>query len=129
MGDTIPVGGLDSAISEMLAGYDAEARAAVIRAVDRTAKATNREISKHAKFEDQSGAYRKSFALKKGGDRKTSYSVIWHVKGRQFRLTHLLEHGHMNRDGTRARAFPHITYGDKLAQRMLPEQLEKELSK
>lgn len=124
----IRVDSLSDAVSEIMAGYDAEAKEAVVRAVKKTAKATDAEIRKHITFKDRSGQYRRAFALKKSGDKKTAYSETWYVKKPRYRLTHLLENGHMNRDGTRARAFPHIVYGDKLAQGMLPEEIEKELS-
>lgn len=119
---------LDSAISEILSGYDAEARDAVKRAVSKTAKATNAEIKRHVTFKSRTGKYVDAFALKKVSVKKTVYSEVWHVKPPGHRIAHLLENGHMNRDGSRTKAFPHIIYGEKLARGMLPDEIEKELS-
>ena len=56
---------------------------------------------------------------------KGVYKVTVHVKGRKYRLTHLLEYGHLNRDGkTRAREFPHISIAEKHAEEKVNELLE-----
>lgn len=124
----IRVGDLDDEIAKIFSGYEAEAKAGVVRAVSRTAKAVNSEIKQHATFHDRTGQYRKAFALYKAGDKKTKYSEIWYVKPPHYRFTHLLERSHKTRSGGGSKAFPHIEYGEKLAQGMLPEEIEKELS-
>lgn len=53
------------------------------------------------------GSYAKSWVLKNGKKSKEIYSRIVHNK-EHYRLTHLLEFGHANRDGTRTQAIPHI---------------------
>lgn len=40
-------------------------------------------------------------------------------------LTHLLENGHLNRDGTRAKAFPHIKAVQDEANEKLAQEIEK----
>lgn len=56
---------------------------------------------------------------------KGTFVVTVHVKGKEYRLTHLLEYGHMNRDGTsRARAFPHIEKANEHAHEKVNELLE-----
>lgn len=129
MSGTIPIEQLSQTVAEIMAGYDEEAQAAVKRAVDRTASATDAEIRRHITFKDRTGEYRKAFAIKKAGDRRSKYSATWYVKAPRYRLTHLLENGHMNRDGSRTKGYPHIAYGEKLAKAMLPEETEKELGK
>ncbi len=48
------------------------------------------------------------------------------VYNTQYRLTHLLEDGHINRDGTsRARAFPHISIANKHAEEKIDKFLEE----
>lgn len=119
---------LDQALSALLEEYSGEVYEGMKRAVDATAKAADREIRRHASFRDRSGEYRRSFSLRKKGSKAAgTYSKTWHAKGGQWRLTHLLENGHLNRDGSWTRGYPHISYGEKLALRMLPEEVEKEL--
>lgn len=43
---------------------------------------------------------------KKAGPRMTKY--IWHVKAPDYRLTHLLVHGHATKDGGRTRGDPFL---------------------
>lgn len=50
------------------------------------------------------GKYAKNWRFKKNA--KGSYVI--HNGGRTYRLTHLLENGHILRDGGRSRALPHI---------------------
>lgn len=70
------------------------------------------------------GGYRRNWTYRidrSGGE----YKVTVHVKGRKYRLTHLLEYGHLNRDGsTRAREFPHISIAEKHAEEKVNELLE-----
>ena len=37
-----------------------------------------------------------------------SYGEVWYVDGSDYRLTHLLEHGHQLRNGKRSRAFKFV---------------------
>ena len=70
------------------------------------------------------GGYRRNWTFRV--DRtKGLYKVTVHVKGRKYRLTHLLEYGHLNRDGkTRARMFPHISIAEQHAEEKVNELLE-----
>ena len=70
------------------------------------------------------GAYRRNWTFRV--DRtKGLYKVTVYVKGRKYRLTHLLEYGHLNRDGkTRARMFPHISVAEQHAEEKVNELLE-----
>lgn len=67
------------------------------------------------------GAYRRNwtYVIEKSRGVKT---VTVHVKGKHYRLTYLLENGHLNRDGTsRSKAIPHIS----IVQRHVDEKAEK----
>ena len=51
--------------------------------------------------------------------------VTVHVKGKHYRLTHLLEKGHLNRDGTtRSKAIPHISIAQEHANKKAEKLLE-----
>ena len=104
---------LAAAIAAALTEYTEEVTEGMKKAVDTTADEVNAEIKRHIKFQKRTGKYVKAFAVKTSFEDK-----------RNKRKTHLLENGHKNRNGTRARAYPHIKYGEELAQKRLPELIE-----
>ena len=75
--------------------------------------------------------YSKSWAVKEEkGAMNTPYFIIYNKK--HYRLTHLLEYGHVIRDGTgrkvgEAGAIPHIKPMEEWLQNQLPKLLEREL--
>ncbi|MFJ3389546.1 HK97 gp10 family phage protein [Lysinibacillus sp. NPDC086135] len=64
------------------------------------------------------GDYAKGWRVKKVGKNYTVYNAT------NYQLTHLLEHGHVNRDGSRAQAFPHIKDAEQEAIREFERRLE-----
>lgn len=71
------------------------------------------------------GAYRRSWSyiIEKS---KGNITVTVHVKGRHYRLTHLLENGHLTRNGiTRTRPIPHISIANDHAQQKVLKLLEE----
>lgn len=74
----------------------------------------------------ESGSYSKSWTTKKGEKAKEIYSKIVYNK-KYYRLTHLLEFGHANRDGSRTNPIPHIrTTEDKYKEKFI-EELEAKI--
>lgn len=118
---------LSSAIKLALDNYS-EARAdAVKKAVEQVADEVDAEIRKNITFRRRTGKYEKAFTKADVFENATGKRIVWYVKGSQARLTQLLERGHKTVNGRRTRAFPHIIYGAKLAQKRLPELIEKNL--
>lgn len=69
------------------------------------------------------GKYRRGWKVSKDKYRG-SFTVSVH--NRQYSLVHLLENGHLNRDGTsRSRAFPHVAPAQANAERKVDELLRK----
>ena len=71
------------------------------------------------------GRYRRSWAVAEEHIRGMEAVYIVHNR-RHYRLTHLLEHGHIIvKTGGRTRAFPHIGPAADWAQRELPKRIEE----
>ena len=119
------VNGLAAAIERELQTYSDTVSVKIGEAVEIVGNEVNAEIKSHVTFDQPTGKYVKAFRVKKIDESKYSKSRIWHVAAPNYRLTHLLEHGHALRNGGRARAFPHIIFSEQLAERRMLELSEK----
>lgn len=110
--------------------------ARVKKSVDTVTKEVKREIKSRVAFNNRTGDYVKAFRTKTLYEDDRVKRKAWYVAPPHYRLTHLLERGHkifigttrgqrqVHVKGGRARAFPHIIYGDELAKRRLPKLIE-----
>lgn len=77
----------------------------VINGVKREAKSHMSQLVKETKSTapvgNRSKHYRDSISSKKIDENWLSVTYLWFVKGSDYRLSHLLERGHANRDGGR----------------------------
>ena len=73
--------------------------------------------------------YSKSWKYKRNKETKKAdrYSVIIYSKDPEYRLTHLLEYGHANRDGGRTEGNPHISIVEKNIKQVLQYKIQKKL--
>lgn len=97
-------------------------------AIDEAADACDDAIRQDAPVD--TGEYRSKFAIDRYKTERHKYSAEWYVREPEYRLTHLLEYGHVIKDGTKrivgqSPAITHIKYGKKIAERMLQEKLDK----
>lgn len=70
------------------------------------------------------GAYKRSWTYRVGQERG-KINVTVHAKDPHYRLTHLLENGHLNRDGTtRSKAIPHVSIVNAIAEQKVDKLLE-----
>ena len=117
---------LAAAIEHELQSFSDAVSEKIGEAVEIVANEVNDEIKQHVTFQQRTGKYVKAFRIKKlNTGSKHNHSRIWHVLGPHYRLTHLLEKGHALRGGGRSRAFPHIQYGEDLAQRRMQELTDR----
>lgn len=123
----IPPDQLGLALSEVLIEWADNQEKEFAKAIDAAAEACNDTAKQYAPVSQRrrSGTYRNSFAIDKGWQERHHYAAEWHAKEPEHRLTHLLENGHLTRDGThRTKAVKHIKYGRQIAEQVLEERLE-----
>ena len=114
------VNNLAAAIAEELGKYSAEVDEAMQGEIDKTSKEIVKDLKNDPIIPEKTGDYKKSFYAKKLGQGKGYKRVV--VANKKYRLTHLLEKGHVTRNGGRTRAFPHWVHAqekaDTLAERI-----------
>lgn len=97
-----------------------------VKAIDAAADACNETAQQYAPVSKRkrAGTYRRSFVIDRGWQARHHYAADWHVEAPEYRLTHLLENGHLTRNGTsRTKPVKHIKYGRKIAEQVLEERL------
>lgn len=123
----ISIDNLSSAILESLQNYSEEVLEATKTAIDETAKQCNEEIKSHVTFKQGRGKYVKAFKISTIHDGSSGKRVVWHVRGKEASLAHLLEKGHALPQGGRSKAYPHIEFGEKYVNENLATNIEKRL--
>ncbi len=122
----IPPEQLGLALSTVLLDWADNQEKEFVKAIDAAAEACSETAKQHAPASKRrrAGTYWSSFAIDKGWQERHRYAAEWHVKEPEHRLTHLLENGHLTRDGTRrTKAVKHIKYGRQAAEQVLEERL------
>lgn len=114
---------LSDEVMKALTEYSEEVTEATKKVVDEVADGVMSEIKNHITWKDK--VYSKSFALKTSFEDKRNKRKTWYVKSPHYRLTHLLEFGHITRNGGRARAFPHMRYGEEYVKENLPKKTQE----
>lgn len=125
-------------IMDILNEYGEEAAEALESAVDSVRKQVVRKLKDTSPKRAGHGEYARSWTFQKTGKRARGVflgGVNVTVYNREhYRLTHLLEYGHviMNKKGGpygRVRPYPHIGAAEELSIEELPKEFEKELNK
>ena len=116
---------LDDAIGEIFRAFDTD----VVRGMKAAAKEAIRkcadEIKAHITFDERTGKYVRSMATKKTSDTAHGIEYVWSVKAPEHRLAHLLENGHVSRSGGRVKAYPHIVFGETVANAYFTKKVQE----
>lgn len=91
-------------------------------------KKTSPKYTGDKKREYKPGAYARSWRFKRNYNAITGNSSYTIHNRDHYRLTHLLEFGHVNRDGSRARAFPHIAAVNEKVCREFEKKVEEAIN-
>ena len=119
--------GINDFARAMSAAFEEYSEAAVEAskaAIDRVAKGADEAIKSHITFRERTGRYRRNMRIVTSHEGLYDRRKTWYVQAPYYRLTHLLEHGHLSRDDTtRVKPYEHIRYGEEY----VSENLEKEV--
>ena len=121
MSRTVSVDQLADVIIQGLTEY-ADAKSDMVKqSVKDVSKEVRKEISANAP--KRTGAYKRSWAVKKTNETSNSLTMTVHSKNR-YQIAHLLEHGHAKRGGGRVAARPHIAPAEEHGVTLLEQKIE-----
>lgn len=100
---------------------------ATAQAIDKTAEETVNQL--HATSPSRTGKYAASWTYGPKKNSRPKYSDVVYSEAPEYRLTHLLENGHIGRDGKRVKAYPHIADAYRDAKDNLVKNLKQEIEK
>lgn len=120
-------------INSILTKYQTEVNEVLEKTIKETAKQGVMDLKtlKYAekKYTIRTGNYNKGWTSSKERKGKYRNTAVIHNRT-DYRLTHLLENGHMTRDGTsRTRAFPHIEPTRDVLEKEAIDNIENALEK
>lgn len=124
MANTVRVDQLANVIMQGLTDYVDAQSEMVKQSVKDVSKEVKKEISANAP--KRTGAYKKSWAVKKTKETSNSLTMTVHSKNR-YQIAHLLEHGHAKRGGGRVAAIPHIAPAEEHGATLLQQKIERGL--
>lgn len=101
MATKVSIDGLSAAIAKELEAYDKSVNEGIRKAVDRSMRQLVQETKGTAPVGHRHKHYRDSITSKVTNTSLRAYEKTWYVKGPDYRLSHLLNNGHMLRNGDR----------------------------
>lgn len=124
MADRIKIDQLAAEVMKDLEEFASLATDDMKQAVKDTSQSVRKEIQQTAPRD--TGAYAKSWAVKKTAEDSVSIRMTVHSKNR-YQLAHLLEHGHAKRGGGRVAGIPHIAPAERHGEEELVRRFRESL--
>ena len=117
---------LDEAIRGQLETYSAEITKNINENLKEVAETTAETLKKGGAYKERTGKYTPDWSVTARKAVSTTQGEQYSVHNRKhYQLTHLLEKGHVTRNGKRTRAFEHILHTEQVAEELAVEAVEK----
>lgn len=117
---------LDEAIRQQLETYSDEIRQNLNTNLKDVADKTAETLKKGGSYKERTGKYTPDWAVTERKITSATQSKEYSVHNRKhYQLTHLLEKGHVGRNGKRVRAFEHIAPAEQAAEELAVAAVEK----
>ncbi|MEY8282260.1 hypothetical protein AALA13_00290 [Lachnospiraceae bacterium 50-23] len=117
---------LDEAIRGQLETYSAEITKNINENLKEVADTTAETLKKGGAYKERTGKYTPDWSVTARKAVSTTQGEQYSVHNRKhYQLTHLLEKGHVTRNGKRTRAFEHILPEEQAAEELAVEAVEK----
>ena len=121
----IDIEDLADVIMEELRSFSEEITEGMKEEVKQVAKECAKDIKDKAPVD--SGTYKKNWKVKNVFESQNDICVVVH-SAKEYRRTHLLEHGHAKRGGGRVEGIPHIKPAEENAEKKLMKKVEIKIS-
>lgn len=117
---------LDEAIRAKLETYSADVTKEVNHNLKEVADKTVETLKKGGSYRERTGKYTPDWSVTERPGRSVMQGAEYSVHNRKhYQLTHLLEKGHVTRNGKRTRAFAHIAPAEQQAQELAVKAVEQ----
>lgn len=117
---------LSEAIRGQLEEYSADVTKAIKQNLKEVADKTADALKKGGSYKERTGKYTPDWSVSARKVSSVAQSESYSVHNRKhYQLTHLLEKGHVTRNGSRTRAFEHILPAEQAAEELAVEAVEK----
>ena len=117
---------LDAAIREQLETYSEDIKQNVNKNFREVAEETAETLKKGGNYKERTGKYTPDWSVTARKAVSVAKSEQYYVHNRKhYQLTHLLEKGHVTRNGKRTRAFEHILPAEQAAEELAVGAVEK----